>query len=92
MQQPTIGRIVHYTLSEDDADAIGRQRASTVGSYSYNRAMAGEAYPAVIVRCFGGPAVNLQVLLDGVDSFWATSRTEGEGPGSWAWPAKSLTP
>jgi hypothetical protein len=49
---------------------------------------AGHKYPAVVVSTFGGEAVNLQVLLDGPDSFWATSRHEGDEPGTWAWPPR----
>lgn len=88
MQQPTIGRIVHYTLSEADATALHYQRASGQPSYSYNQAAVGDVYPAMIVRCFD-PSVNLKVFLDGVDTFWATSRVEGEGPGTWSWPPRA---
>jgi hypothetical protein len=42
----------------------------------------------MVVRTFGGPAANLQVHLDGTDTYWATSRCEGEGPGFWAWPPR----
>ncbi|GAA4560510.1 hypothetical protein [Planotetraspora kaengkrachanensis] len=31
---------------------------------------------------------NLQVLLDGNDAYWATSRTEGDEPGRWSWPPR----
>ncbi|MEU1810934.1 hypothetical protein [Micromonospora aurantiaca (nom. illeg.)] len=73
--QPTIGRIVHYTLSEHDADAIEARRGGARGVN--NRAEAGQTYPAIVVRTFGGDA-NLQVMLDGPDTYWATSRGEGE--------------
>jgi len=53
---------------------------------------AGDEFPAaVMVRRFGGAPesrVNLQVLLDGTDTYWATSRYEGEGPGCWRWPPR----
>lgn len=100
MQQPTIGRIVHYTLAEEDADAINRRRTRQArpagpGNESWqghvgNHVRAGDTYPAMVVRVFD-PSVttaNLQVFLDGNDSFWATSRVEGE-PGEqckWIWP------
>lgn len=56
-----------------------------------NMAEAGQVYPAIVV---GGLPVgsevssmcNLQVLLDGNDTYWATSRVEGDQPGTWAWP------
>lgn len=99
---PTIGRIVHYTLAEADAAAINKRRddaknlnaagvtlaSQELGAQIHvgNRAVAGDMYPAVVVRIFGGPAVNLKVLLDGTDDYWATSRTEGGGAGFWSWP------
>jgi hypothetical protein len=27
--------------------------------------------------------------LDGTDTYWATSRTEGAGDGHWAWPPRT---
>lgn len=81
----TIGRIVHYTLAAGDADQIKIARQDSGGSG--NQVAEGDVYPAMVVRTFGGPATaNLQVHLDGTDTFWATSRMEGNGPGSWAWP------
>lgn len=105
---PSIGRIVHYTLSEQDAQSINRRRddfeafrRSVVGqpeqgmpgatghqAHVGNRAVAGQVFPAVIVRTFGGTAVNLQVFLDGNDTFWGTSRQEGEGEFRWCWPPR----
>lgn len=86
---PTLGRIVHYTLSEWDADAITATR-STLGIQG-NAARAGDVRAAIIVQVWGttpGSAVNLQVLMDGPDAYWATSRCEGEGPNTWAWPPR----
>ena len=86
MPLPTLGRIVLYKLSEDDARHIQQQRSHN-GTMA-NMAGVGHKYPAVVVSTFGGEAVNLQVLLDGPDSFWATSRHEGDQPGTWAWPPR----
>jgi hypothetical protein len=86
MPVPTLGRIVLYKLSEDDARHIQQQRSHD--STTANMSGAGHKYPAVVVSTFGGEAVNLQVLLDGPDSFWATSRHEGDEPGTWAWPPR----
>lgn len=102
MSQPTIGRVVHYTLSEHDADEINRRRQefrASGNAYAHsgfaghvgNEAREGDVYPAMIVRIFGDTpesAVNLQVVLDGNDTFWATSRTLGDGPSHWAWPER----
>lgn len=88
-QQPSVGRIVHYTLGEGDVNLIANQRLAS-GVKTCNAALLGHVYPAVVVRVFD-PSVstaNLQVLLDGTDSYWATSRTEGDGAGHWAWPPR----
>ncbi|GLH97359.1 hypothetical protein [Phytohabitans aurantiacus] len=90
---PTIGRIVHYTLSEQDAEAINRRRedfaeapATNTGFVGHvgNPASTGDIYPAMVVNTFGGTAANLQVFLDGNDTYWATSRVEGADQGTWA--------
>lgn len=91
---PTIGRIVHYTLTEQDAMLIASRRAAIAFPAgivtSANRVSPGDTYPAVVVRTFGGDAANLKVLLDGDDTYWATSRTEGEPgeQGRWIWPPR----
>ena len=87
MPQPTIGRIVHYQLSEFDAEEISARRAVT--GDAGNHVQSGQVYPALVVRTFGGPNANLQVLLDGTDTYWATSRTSGDRPGTWAWPPRT---
>ena len=88
--KPSIGLIVHYTLNQQDADEINRRRTDSF-VLAGNQAREGDVYPAMIVRVFGETpesAVNLQVFLDGTDTFWATSRTVGEGPFYWAWPER----
>jgi hypothetical protein len=85
---PSIGRIVHYRLSEYDAEAINGVRNDPNGHDRGNTAAAGQVFPADVVRVFGGPAVNLQVKLDGTDTYWATSRTPGDGEGEWFWPPR----
>jgi hypothetical protein len=93
--QPSIGRIVLYQLAEHDVADINRRRAgratrerldrATLG----NHAEAGQVFPAIVVRHFGAGTCNLRILLDGTDTHWATSRTEGTTPGTWAWPART---
>jgi hypothetical protein len=55
-----------------------------------NEVAAGDICPAVVVRVFSNSddlvPVNLKVLLDGNDDYWATSRLEGHGFGHWLWP------
>lgn len=55
-----------------------------------NSIAAGDVYPAMVVRVFDPTSgtSNLQVLLDGNDTYWATSRKEGDEPGSWSWPPR----
>jgi len=62
---PSVGRIVHYMLSESDAEQINRRRTSSqdisrrieaeawpLGAQAHigNRAEAGQVYPMLIVR------------------------------------------
>ncbi|WP_371579484.1 hypothetical protein [Streptomyces sp. NBC_01314] len=100
-QRPSIGRIVHYRLSEHNAEQInqgrkdfhenGRAQAGSgfVGHVG-NWAAEGDVFPAVVVQVFDEATVtaNLQVLLDGNDTYWATSAAEGDRPGAWAWPGR----
>lgn len=99
---PTLGRFVHYTLNAADAEAINRRRTDFAarpdgpGNEGFqghvgNSARAGQAYAALVVCVFEGAEVaNLQVYLDGNDSYWATSRREGEPGehGTWIWPPR----
>lgn len=93
---PSPGRIVAYTLSAQDAEQINKRRRDAFQSWRANdgtqvhvgnEVSEGEVYPMVIVRVWGSgetAAVNGQVLLDGCDAFWATSRIQGEGPFHWS--------
>ena len=110
-QIPTIGRIVHYRLSADDAAQINRRRTTgksiadrmaygtdplkawPAGAQAHigNDVAEGDVFPMHIVKVWGPTAtsaVNGQVMLDGTDTFWATSRTVGEGPGTFSWPTR----
>jgi len=83
---PLLGLRVLYTLSEQDRDQIvQRRRAAGIGTLSGNDPRPGDVFPAVIVRVWSTkageaagitPHVNLQVLLDGNDAHWVTSRSE----------------
>lgn len=96
--QPTIGRIVHYILSAQDAEQINKRRtdwaesvaetASGFVAHVGNEAREGQVLPMMVVAAWGGDAVNGQVHLDGNDTFWATSRKEGDEPGTWSWPPR----
>lgn len=98
---PTIGRIVLYTLTQDDADRINKRRADSQDWMAFHRKNSngtmvhvgnyvtpGQQYPAMVVRTFGSfpeSCVNLKVELDGSDTYWATSRVVGEGRGFYQW-------
>lgn len=101
---PTIGRIVHYRLCEQDANQINKRRADATAHMTEHRETSngvvvhvgnsvsqGDVYPLVITRVWGatdGSAVNGQVLLDGTDSLWVTSVTEGDGERNWFVPPR----
>lgn len=84
-QTPAIGRIVRYTLSEDDEAQLAKRYADEFGR-TLNEPLAGDAYPALIVRVWSDASVNLKVFLDGEHVHWATSRAESNQWGGWAWP------
>lgn len=90
-----VGARVLYTLTASDAQYIDFRReartnyaASGVGHdtgaqvHIGNPTYEGQIFPAVIVAVSGDTA-NLQVWLDGFDSYWRTSATEGTEPGQW---------
>lgn len=99
----TLGRTVLYTLNADDATKINKRRDDYNaykakfpgyegdGSICHvgNRVGEGDVFPAVVVRVFEqANSANLQVSLDGTDTFWACSVSEGTGGRTWAWPNK----
>lgn len=87
--QPSIGRIVHYSLTQQDADTVAQNRARY--GVEGNPVAEGDTFPAIIVRVWStdpGDGVNLQVWLDGPDMLWSCSRREGDGPGTWSWPPR----
>ena len=118
-QIPSIGRIVHYRLSGDDAAQINRRRTTgasiaermkpasvmtgtgttevaawPTGAQAHigNSVAEGDTFPLLITKVWGSDptsAVNGQVLLDGNDVFWATSRTVGDQPGTFSWPVRA---
>jgi hypothetical protein len=56
-----------------------------------NPVAAGDIYPAMVVRVFDEAAlsrsINLKVMLDGSDDYWATSvpYDEAKRPATWHW-------
>ncbi|WP_382307305.1 hypothetical protein [Herbiconiux sp. UC225_62] len=99
MTAPSTGRIVHYTLTELNADTINNRRADAKtfdrakvedGAQVHvgNEARAGQVLPLLVVRAFDEGKVNGQVFLDGNDTLWVTSASEGDGRGQWSWPPR----
>lgn len=104
MQKPSIGRIVHYVLTEDDATQINKRRADVfnirerlvagtwpLGAQAHvgNKVSAGQHVAVIVTGVWGtGQTVNGQAILDGNDSFWVLSALEGEGPRTWHWPER----
>ena len=91
---PSIGRIVHYRLNEQDVEQIKRLRMVDQDRQG-NEPKAGQTYPAMIVAVWGvtpseNTSANLQVILDGNDSLWATSRGQGAEFGQWHEPPRTL--
>jgi|SRR5882724_587214 len=99
--KPTLGRIVHYVLNEQDAESINRRRtharahmhehnlnATGVIVHVGNEAHAGNIFPMMVVMSWPGDYVNGQVYLDGNDVYWATSKKEGDGLGTFHWPPR----
>jgi hypothetical protein len=97
---PTVGRIVSYTLSEQDARQINRRRLATLehgrrsedGTVRHvgSEVRGGEAFPLIVTRVWGSTpegehVINGQLILDGNDTHWLTSVKYGTGPGTWKW-------
>jgi hypothetical protein len=53
-----------------------------------NPVVGGDVFAADVVRVWDDGHVNLQVKLDGNDTFWATSVVEGDEDGNWFWPPR----
>ena len=101
MSISSIGRVVHYVLSDSDAIEINRRRVAQPhapgwppGAQAHvgNMARAGDEVPALVVVVWSADMINGQAFLDGTDSLWITSRHEGQPgePGTWHWPERNL--
>jgi hypothetical protein len=79
--EPTIGRIVLFTLDEQNEKRITEENG--------NNATCSPVLPAVIVKVWSASCVNLKVLTDGPKDLWVTSVSFGTGPRTCAWPQRS---
>lgn len=81
------GRIVHYALTDNDCARISVARLDDEQRKG-NTPRAGDIVPLLVVRVWPNGSVNGQAFLDGNDSLWVLSASEGEVEGSWRWPAR----
>lgn len=103
MNKPTIGRILILTISEQAAAEINRRRTTSnsiaervksdtwpIGAQAHigNEVTPGAKVPMIVTAVWGEACVNGQALLDGNDTLWVTSATEGDQPGQWQWPTR----
>lgn len=95
----SVGRIVLYRMNSYDCEEVNRRRKDAWDQIEWhrtnktgaqvhfgNKASPGQVFPAVVVATWSTTLANLQVLLDGNDTFWATSRGQGDDHGQWQWP------
>jgi hypothetical protein len=105
LREVAIGAVVHYTLSDADAQLINARRrtaaqiqdailsdAWSMGAQPHmgTDVSAGEVFAAVVVRAWPGERANVQVLLDGTDVHWARSVRRGDAGERGAWQWPSL--
>jgi len=91
---PSVGRIVHYRLSESDAAEIQHRRTFIRSGPHGNAVSAGQVFPMLIVYVWASEptettCVQGQVFLDGPDTLWVTSRQQGEDAGNWYAPPRA---
>ena len=102
---PSVGQIVHYKLTAQDAEQVNRRRKdadsnrqnhsdAALGYVAHvgNFASEGDVYPMLIVRVWGTTpesSVNGQVFLDGNDTLWVTSAGQGDDVRQWHEPARA---
>jgi len=86
------GRIVYFVFDAWSAKDVVRQRERLHLAdlpADGNAVQAGDIVPAMVVRVWDTDigSVNLKVILDGPDTYWATSVTysAGKRPRSWHW-------
>lgn len=99
----TVGRVVHYVLSEGDAQEINKlheaaniprdERVPGIQYHTGNHVDAGDHCAMVVVKVWNPDIglINGKVLLDGMDDYWAMSRSfsDEKKPSSWHWIEKA---
>jgi hypothetical protein len=82
--RPTHGRIVHYTLADDDLQRImplfdGDDDVSS---------KAGDSVPALVVAASGYRVVLRAFPVSETNSLLVRNVKQGTGPGQWHWPGR----
>ncbi len=100
----TVGRIVHYVLTKEDAKQINRRRTDSesirlrmaggswpTGAQAHigKQVEAGQHLPMIVTEVDPNNGVDGQVFLNGNDTYWVQSRKEDVTPGSWHWPERT---
>lgn len=88
MDQIAPGRIVLYKLKVSDLARINADRASDPLHRKGNAPMPGDVVPLIVVRVWPD-GVNGQAILDGTDTLWVTSASQGDDEGQWDWPRRA---
>lgn len=87
--KPTIGRIVHYRLSDKD---VGLLRMWCTQSGAECAPVSEGQLVAMIITAVSLTAeqhfVNGQCFLDGELRYWVKGADFGEMPGTWSWPPR----
>jgi hypothetical protein len=82
--KPTIGRIVHYNLSDEDKEVLRSEGMNNIS----------DVLPAVVVNVHNEECINLKAIVDGSHpGLWRVHvpmLKEGEEVSgfSWIWPPK----
>jgi hypothetical protein len=83
---PSVGRIVHITLSDNCAANITRERLNQTNNDHGNPVAGGQIFPMIITKVWNDNMVQGQIFLDGNDTYWASSVEQGTGSGQWYSP------
>lgn len=101
---PSLGRIVHYTMTAEDAEKINKRRKDAHYAMDMHRTSAngvmvhvgndvkeGDVYPLIITKIWDEgerASFNGQLMLDGNDLYWVTSTSIGDGLRQCVWPPR----
>lgn len=99
VQRPSIGRIVHYRLTADDASRIMQwrhDRAANWGAVHHgaqahwgNPVSEGDIVAMIITSPDSDDLIaGGQCILDGNDSYWVQGAHQGDDAGQWNWPPR----